>query len=196
MFYFHLYVGKMNPFWRSYVSDGLVQPTRNVVPWGQNRRRLCQEGKWVVGLHINPNYERLGNVQPPENQRISPYKRGWCQKVWILFQPQVFRGHVKFWGMYFFSNITLWMSMGSMWWIFAPKRFRFNKKWHCLTSSSKDIVGSSGILLGMPHCFRNGILIWGLGEMWFIHPVFIFNFQDCNDWMVQSCFNHLGPVFL
>ena len=30
---FHLYLGKMNPFWRAYFSDGLVQPPTSLAFW-------------------------------------------------------------------------------------------------------------------------------------------------------------------
>ena len=49
IFYFHPYLGKMNPFWRAYFSNGLKPPTRNS-PEEKKGHRTDLQNPWSLPM--------------------------------------------------------------------------------------------------------------------------------------------------
>ena len=80
--YVHPYVGKMNPFWRAYVSNGLVQP-----PTNKGESSLGRIATWRRRREITSKSVGGAGQGPGDRSRRSPNLVGCWGYIWDIILP-------------------------------------------------------------------------------------------------------------
>ena len=103
-FLFHPYLGKMNPFWRAYFSDGLKPPTSYVLFLCVTGSSFFVRDSLTCTCDMQSMYRVRTYVETWRKKRLKCYRTFWlCKQVfklmlgmWNAKMPSIFIGSFQF----------------------------------------------------------------------------------------------------